>query len=248
MLVSVITVSYNSAETIDETINSVADQDYPYIEYIVIDGLSSDNTVDIVRSRMDRVNIIVSEKDCGIYDAMNKGIRAASGDVIAILNSDDIFASKNVITNVVRAFKENQVNLVYGDLEMVSSHDMKNVIRRWNPGPYVPGSFKKGWHPPHPAVFVKSNVYKDCGGYDMSFKISADYEFMIRVFEKYSVSSFYLNKVMVRMRYGGESTGSMKNIAIGNYYIYKAFVKNGVSYPFYYSVIRFIMKIKQFIK
>ncbi|MBO8093621.1 MAG: glycosyltransferase [Prosthecochloris sp.] len=246
MRVSVITVSYNAVNTIEDTIRSVVSQDYHDIEYILVDGFSCDGTVEIINKYSQFIYNFISEPDSGIYDAMNKGIFNATGDIISILNADDVYATESVLSDVVKVFETKGVDVVYGNVNMVARDDLTRIIRFWPTSSFFPGSFRKAWHPPHPGLFVASKVYEMYGAYDLDYGVSADFEFMLRIFEKYNVSSFCLDKLMVKMRYGGESTKSIRNIFNGNINIYKAFRKNSISYPFYYPVIRFINKLFQF--
>ncbi len=174
--ISFIIVVYNSKNTIKETIESVLHQDYPLIEYIIIDGQSNDGTLDIIKMYKDKISKLISEKDNGIYDAMNKGIKLANGDIIGILNSDDIFENNKVISKVVKIFKTNSINSLYADLKYVNRYDTDKIIRYWKSSPFIKNSFKNGWHPPHPTFFVKKEIYEKYGYYNLNFKISADFE------------------------------------------------------------------------
>lgn len=249
MKISIITITYNSQKTLDDTIKSVLSQKYNDIEYIIVDGNSKDSTIDIVKSYGDKISKFVSEKDNGIYDAMNKGLRLATGDVVGILNSDDVYFDEHVIEKVMHKFQKENVDSVYGDLYYVKPENLNEVVRYWKSSDFVKGSFAKGWHPPHPSFFVKREVYEKYGTFDLNMKVSADFELMLRFLEKFKISTLYLPEVIVRMRIGGESNRSIGNIIKGNRSILKAFEKNQVKvnkllYPFY----RFIPKIIQMIK
>jgi len=222
MKVSVITVCFNAASTIRDTIESVLSQDYPHIEYIIIDGASTDDTVEIVSSYRERISRFISEPDKGIYDAMNKGIKLAEGDIVAILNADDFYVNSKVISKVVEAFKNSKADIVYGDIVIVDPKDTNKVIRYWKAGKYRPGSFKWGWHPPHPAFFVRREVYEEYGAFDLEFKVAADFELMARFMERYRLKSFYLPEVLVKMRSGGNSTRNIWNILVANWECYNA--------------------------
>lgn len=249
MKISIITITYNSEKTLDDTIKSVLSQTYHDIEYIIVDGNSKDSTIDIVKSYSDKISKFVSEKDSGIYDAMNKGLRLATGDVVGILNSDDVYFDENVISNVVAKFEESKTASIYGDLYYVDENDLQKVQRYWKSSDFKEGSFAKGWHPPHPTFFVKKEVYEKCGYFDLEMKVSADFELMIRLLERYKISTAYLAKVLVRMRAGGESNRSIKNIITGNKSILRAFDKNGIRVnKFLYIFYRFAPKIIQMIK
>lgn len=249
MKISIITITYNSEKTLDDTIKSILSQTYKNIEYIIVDGNSKDRTIDIVESYGDKISKFVSEKDSGIYDAMNKGLRLATGDVVGILNSDDVYFDEHVIEKVMHKFQKENVDSVYGDLYYVKPENVNEVVRYWKSSGFIKGSFAKGWHPPHPSFFVKKEVYAKYGLFDLSMKVSADFEIMLRFLEKFKISTVYLSEVIVRMRTGGESNKSIGNIIKGNKSILKAFEKNHIKvnkilYPFY----RFVPKIIQMIK
>ena len=182
MKISIITVVWNNAKTIKDAINSVLNQSYKDIEYIVIDGSSTDGTIEIVQSYGDKIKFI-SEKDNGLYDAMNKGIRMATGDVVGILNSDDFYASDKILQIVADEFLKGNIDSVYANLEYIDANDPKRVIRYWRSKKYQEGLFRSGWHPAHPTFFVKKEIYEKYGVFDLSFKIAADYELMLRFFE-----------------------------------------------------------------
>ncbi|WP_462111255.1 glycosyltransferase family 2 protein [Campylobacter concisus] len=247
MKISIITVVWNNARTIKDAINSVLNQSYKDVEYIVIDGASTDGTIEIVKSYGDRIKFI-SEKDSGLYDAMNKGICLATGDVVGILNSDDFYASDKILQIVASEFLKTGADSVYANLEYVDANDPKRVIRYWKSKKYQNGLFRSGWHPAHPTFFVKKEIYKKHGVFDLSFKIAADYEIMLRFFEKYNITSSYVDEVFVKMRMGGESNRSIKNIIKANMESYRAWKANGL----YINPLRFLLKpfskVVQFIK
>ena len=247
MKISIITVVWNNAKTIKDAINSVLNQSYKDIEYIVIDGASTDGTIAILQSYGDKIKFI-SEKDNGLYDAMNKGIRMATGDVVGILNSDDFYASDKILQIVADEFLKGNIDSVYANLEYIDANDPKRVIRYWRSKKYQEGLFRSGWHPAHPTFFVKKEIYEKYGVFDLSFKIAADYELMLRFFEKYKIISSYVDEVFVKMRIGGESNKSIKNIIKANMESYMAWKANGL----YINQLRFLLKpfskIIQFIK
>ncbi len=228
MKVSIITVVHNNEYTISDAIDSVLNQTYKNIEYIVIDGASTDGTVDVIKKYASKINKLIIEPDNGIYDAMNKGLRLATGDIIGFLNSDDFYASNNVLEKVVNEFTEKKVDSVYGDLIYVDNKETTKVVRYWKSKPYREGLFKKGWHPPHPTFFVKREVYKKYGSFRLDFKIAADYELMLRFLEKYKISTAYIPEVLVKMRIGGKSNKSIKNIIKANLECYKAWKINNL--------------------
>lgn len=225
---SIITVSYNSAATIRDTIESVLAQDHPHIEYIVVDGASKDATMDIVREYGARIKISVSRPDKGIYDAMNAGIGLATGDVIGFINSDDFYASSSSISKAARVFEAQPVDAVYGDLCYVGQNDTSRVVRYWRSSDFISGAFAHGWCPPHPTFFVRRAVYDRLGGFDTQFRIAADVELMIRFLEAHRIASAHLPEVLVRMRMGGETNRSVRNIIRQNQEIMAALRKYGL--------------------
>jgi len=212
MKISIITITYNSEKTLRDTIESVLGQSYKKIEYIIVDGLSKDSTCDIVRSYGDRIHTFVSEKDKGLYDALNKGIRLATGDVVGFLHSDDIFASTETVKLIAEAFTKFNVDSVYGDLVYVDANDTNKIIRFWRSRKFSRTRALTGWMPPHPTFYVKRKVYNDYGGFNTTFRIAADYESILRFLVRYHVSTFYIPLILIRMRVGGESNKSLKNI------------------------------------
>jgi glycosyltransferase involved in cell wall biosynthesis len=227
MKISVITVCYNSAETIGHTLRSVREQTYGNIEHIVIDGRSTDNTLDVVAAEGQHVAKLVSEKDNGIYDAMNKGIALASGEVLGFINADDFYASTIVLADVAAAFERSGADSCYGDLCYVSQADPTRTVRYWRSKDFVPGSFEAGWCPPHPTFFVRRSVYERLGGFDLSFKIAADFELMARYLEAARITSCYIPEVLVKMRLGGTTNRSLSNIFKQNAEIRRALSKIG---------------------
>jgi glycosyltransferase involved in cell wall biosynthesis len=247
MLISIITATFNSATTIAETMRSVEEQDYPDIEHIIVDGLSSDNTVNIVQ-RYARTARVISEKDDGIYDAMNKGIQVASGEIIGILNSDDIYVDNAVISKVVRVFRDPAVQSCYADLQYMHAEKNTVVTRTWKSGNYKTGSFYWGWMPPHPTFFVRKSVYDKVGLFDTSLRSAADYEMMLRILVKYQLASTYLPHVIVKMRSGGMSNASLKNRIRANREDRQAWRLNGLKPYFFTLYLKPLRKITQFLK
>lgn len=244
--ISIITVVYNSESTIAMTMESVLLQTYSNIEYILIDGLSSDNTLEIIKNYEKQFNgrmRWISEPDKGIYDAMNKGISMATGDIIGMLNSDDIYVDKNVLSDIANVFESHSIECTYGNLYFVQHSNINKIVRSWESSQYTPGAFRKGWHPAHPTFYVKRQCYNKYGLYDCSLKVSADFELMLRFLEKQHISNLFLNRYFVKMRIGGESTGSLKKIIIGNYNIIKAFHKNNIRVSPFYPIMRLAPKI-----
>lgn len=249
MKISIITVVRNSKDTIEETIKSVLSQTYPNIEYIVIDGASTDGTLAIIRRYEDKISKIISEEDKGVYDAMNKGLRIASGDVIGFLNSDDLYFDNKIIEKVASIFKKYSVDSLYGDLIYVDRNSPDKIVRYWKSSNFAPGSFLKGWHPPHPTFFVRKKIYERYDCFNLDLRVSSDFELMLRFLERYKISTYYLPEILVKMRIGGQSNNSIKNIIQGNVNIIKAFEINGIKVnKFKYLFLRLFPKVKQFIK
>lgn len=244
--VSIITVSYNSVSTIGDTIESVQGQSYAPVEHIFIDGGSTDGTVSQVQSRIRNCDILVSEPDKGIYNAMNKGVHLASGEIIGILNADDFYYSEEVIDHVVETFHKTGCDAVYGNMDFVCEHAPERIVRHWQSTAYKRGSFRFGWHPPHPTFFVKKEVYERFGDFDQSFRISADFDLMLRFIEVHQVKVEFMDEALVYMRYGGVSTKSLKNMIIGNIEVMKSLKKNNIPLSPFYPLYRLLPKVKQF--
>jgi len=209
--VTIITVAFNSEKTIEDTINSVISQSYPNIEYIIIDGKSTDNTLKICHQYKTQISVLKSQKDKGIYDAMNKGIELATGDIVGILNSDDFYTDDNVITDIVNNFMQSNAKAVYANLVYVDSDNTNQIKRTWTAGKYKPNSFLKGWMPPHPTFFLTKDCYTKFGKYTLKLKSAADYELMLRMIHKHQIPLSYLNRVIIKMRVGGVSNASITN-------------------------------------
>jgi glycosyltransferase involved in cell wall biosynthesis len=242
--ISIITVTYNSEETIRETLESVHGQSYSDIEHIIIDCCSSDRTLDIVKDFP--VNKIVSEPDRGIYDAMNKGINYAAGDVIGFLNSDDVFEDKESIKNIANEFKnENQLDIVYGNLVLVSNKNLNKIVRYKKSKPYQPDAIFNGWLPPHPTLYVKADRLRELKGFKIKYKIAGDFELMIRLFEVEKLNSKYINKTLVRQRLGGIST-DIRNIIASNLEASDACKLNGYKGGLFFIIKKLISRIPEF--
>ena len=226
MKISVITVTYNSAATVVDTVESVLSQTHPEVEYLIVDGASTDATLEKLEPYRDQLAGLLSEPDRGMYDAMNKGIARATGDIVAILNSDDIYADPQVLAGVAECFIKTGADCVYGDLHYVTA-DLQKVVRNWVSGDHWAGQFKRGWHPPHPSFFVKRAVYESSGDFRTDLRIAADYECMLRVLQAQGCSAAYLPEVLVKMRTGGASNRSIRNIWNANRECYRAWRING---------------------
>lgn len=212
MIVSVVTAVYNRADTIGEALQSLQGQSYQNVEHIVQDGGSTDGTLDVVRGRATPRTLLHRTQDTGIYDALNKGIARATGDVVGLLHSDDLFAHSDVLARVVEAFAQGDIDGVYGDLEYVAKDDATRVIRYWKSGPYHRDLLRRGWMPPHTTLFLRRDVFERHGGYDTDFRIAADYEAMLRWLTKGQIKLVYIPEVLVKMRVGGESNRSLERI------------------------------------
>ncbi len=210
--ITVITVAYNAARTIAETICSVAEQDYSDVEHIVIDGASPDGTAEVVRQTPGRVTRLLSEPDRGVYDAMNKGIAMATGDVIGFLNADDMYAHSGVLSRVAEALSNPDVDACYADLVYVDPKDLRKIVRYWKSRPYEYGLFEKGWMPAHPTFFVRRSVYERLGGFDLEYKLQSDFELTMRFMHVHKIRSVYVSEIWVRMRTGGLSNNSLRGI------------------------------------
>jgi glycosyltransferase involved in cell wall biosynthesis len=237
MKISVITVCYNSGNTIGHTLQSVREQTHADIEHIIVDGCSNDNTLEVVKAEGLHVAKVVSERDKGIYDAMNKGIALASGEIVAFINADDFYASPSVLTTVAAAFEKSGADCCYGDLCYVSQDDPTRTVRYWRSADFVPGSFEKSWSPTHPTFFVRRAVYQRLGGFDLSFKIAADFELMARYLDAARISSHYIPEVLVKMRLGGTTNRSLSNIFKQNSEIRRALLKHGLRF----SLVSFVL-------
>jgi len=251
MKISIITVCFNSEKYITSAIESVLNQTYSDIEYIIIDGGSKDTTINLIKQFEPEFNgrmKWISEKDQGLYDAMNKGIQMATGDVIGLINSDDLFCDNYAIEKVMEIFnRDEKLDSIYADLFYVSQNDTDKIVRRWITGKKRP--FKNGWHPAHPTFYIKNEVYKKYGNFNLDFKLAADFEIMLRFLEKHKITTYYLAEPIVKMRLGGETNKSLKNIYNQNIECIKAFSLNQIYvnkllYPFY----RTIPKLLQFKK
>lgn len=228
-LVSIITVAFNSAHTIAEAIQSVLSQDYPSIEYLVIDGGSSDGTAEIVRGFGDRVNVFVSEPDRGMYDAMNKGIRLARGNVIGMLNSDDAYMDRRAVSDLVEAMLRESTDSVFADVIYVDKDDPGRIVRYYRSRRWSPWRFRFGWMPAHPTFFVKREWYERCGGFSLDYRIAADFEMLVRLLHVAGVSYTYVGRPIVRMRSGGASASGWSNSMAINREIVRACRAHGIS-------------------
>lgn len=245
MKISIVTVVYNGAATIERCMQSVFSQDYTDVEYIIIDGSSTDGTLEIIEKYRDRVSCIQSAPDNGIYDAMNKGIAIATGDVVGILNADDVFASADVLSRVAMTFDKGSQQIVYGDLQYANPSG--KVVRHWKSASFYPALFKWGWMPAHPTFYAKRVLFRKYGNYEMEYGTAADYELMLRFLYKYRINASYLNQVMVKMTTGGVSNGRFSARLAASRSDYKAMKKHGLPFPWLTIILKPGRKIFQFL-
>ena len=251
MKISIITATYNSAATVRDTIESVLRQTHQNWELIIEDGVSKDDTLAIVREYEPQCKgrmRIFSEKDEGLYDAMNRGIARATGDVVGILNSDDFYHDEHVMEDVNSAMEGQPVDCVYGDLKFVQANNTRRVMRIWKGSQHENGAFLRGWHPAHPTFYVKSIWFERFGAFNLQYAVSADFELMLRFIEKGQIRNAYLDRYFVKMRMGGESTKSIHNIITGNKNILRAIRDNGFKPTRFYLIRRLIPKAWDMIK
>lgn len=246
MKVSIITATYNSELTVRDTLHCVSQQDYPDIEHIIVDGLSADNTLKIV-NEFGHVSKIIAENDKGIYDAMNKGIAASTGDVIGILNSDDIYVSPHVIAGIAKLFSGPDIKTSYADLQYVQQDNLNKIVRTWKSGNFSRRNFYYGWMPPHPTFFVRREVYEKVGLFNIALRSAADYELMLRILVKHEIPTHYIPEVIVKMRSGGMSNASFKSRITANKEDRLAWKLNGLEPHFFTLYAKPIRKISQFL-
>ena len=246
MKITIITATYNSADTLRDTFNSILGQTYQDFESVIVDGASKDSTMDIVHEYEPRFQgriRWISEPDKGIYDAMNKGLRMATGDIIGVLNSDDFYYDDRVLEDIVNAFMQTDTDCVYGNLVYVNRKDKKTIQRTWDGRQHECGAFLKGWHPAHPTFYVKRDCFEKFGDFNLRYAISADFELMLRFIEKEKIRNTYLDRYLVKMRTGGESTNSVRNIITGNKNVLRAIRDNGFKPSRFYLTRRLIPKL-----
>jgi glycosyltransferase involved in cell wall biosynthesis len=243
--ISLITVTFNAGNTIERCIQSVISQTYKNVEYIIIDGASTDVTLQIVKSYSNHIHRIVSEPDKGIYDAMNKGIAFATGDIVGMLNADDFFSDTSVLTAIAGVFEDETVQLAYGDLDYINQ--LGNIFRKWRSGRYTAGKFNWGWMPPHPTFYCRTTLFGEYGGYSLDYGTAADYELMLRFMHKHSLRSFYLKKVIIKMKTGGASNKNLSSRVKGLTNDFRAMSRNGVGLPIVAVILKRLRKIGQYI-
>lgn len=245
MKISIVTATFNSEKTLKQTLDSVLSQTYLDYEHIIIDGLSSDSTMQIVKEYESKYNgklKYISEKDKGIYDAMNKGIKLATGEVIGILNSDDIYANENVLSTIASTFEKNKCDATYGNLIFMDAETMKIPQRIWKS---AHGKIKNGWHPAHPTLYVNKEVYNKIGLFNLEFRIAADYDFMLRMMLDKDIKLQYIDEYIVYMRHGGTSTDGMKGYIKNLKEANKVLKTNKIKHPYIVNFKRICKTIYQ---
>lgn len=242
-LVSIITISFNSSNTILETIKSVNNQSYNFIEHLFIDGASTDNTLKLIKANSNRVSTLISEKDNGIYNAMNKGLQHAKGEIIGFLNSDDQFYDNQIINLIVDEF-DSGTDCVYGNLVFTNSQD--KIVRKWYSRSFKPGLFQYSWTPAHPTFYCRKSVYERLGYYREDFTIAADVDLMFRFLEINKIKSSFLNRNLVKMKMGGVSTQSFKSTLVLTHEVFTTFKDYNYNYSkLIYWVGKIIKALKQ---
>ncbi len=226
--ISIITAVYNRAECISNAVQSLQNQSWPNVEHIIIDGASTDGTLRVLHKHLDEQTVLISEPDEGIYDALNKGLKHATGEVVGLMHSDDFYADRFVLEDVAKAFSDPLVDAVYGDLDYVSNDDASVIVRHWSSGEYKLEKLKRGWMPPHPTLFLRRRVIDSWGGFDKKLKISADYDAILRYFYHGKIKPLYIPRVLVKMRLGGESNSSLVKIWLKTREDYIALRRNRV--------------------
>lgn len=228
MKISVITVALNSAATLEETLLSVQRQTHPEVEHILVDGGSTDGTLDIARRHAGRIAASVSDRDAGIFDAMNKGIALATGEVVGFLNADDVYAHDGVLGEVAAAFGDAALEAVFADLVYVDPVDTRRVVRYWRSGEFQPGAFARGWMPAHPTFYARREVYARLGGFDPAYPLQGDFELTMRFMEVKHIRTRHIPGIWVRMRTGGESNRSWRRVLRGNLEAWRAARAHGL--------------------
>ncbi|MCD2449766.1 glycosyltransferase [Methylicorpusculum oleiharenae] len=245
--ISIITVCYNSVETIADTIASVASQQYSDYEHIIVDGASSDGTLDIVKNARS-VTRYVSERDEGIYDAMNKGISMATGNVIGILNADDVYANTEILQRISLKMERDSLDVLYGDIAFFSPNKPDVIKRRFSSAQFSPSKIAWGWMPAHPSLFIRRSVFEQYGFYKTDFKIAGDYEFVARIFKEGNLRYGYLPEVVVKMRTGGISTGGWRNTMLLNREVLRACSENGITTNWLKILSKYPFKLFEYLR
>jgi glycosyltransferase involved in cell wall biosynthesis len=245
MKITVITVCYNSEATIQKAIDSVAQQSWPSIEHIVIDGASRDTTLAILACNKSKIACLVSEPDSGVYGAMNKGLQRANGDIIAFLNSDDVYSDAHVLETVANTMKEHGLDALYGNVEFFHANAPDKVVRTYDSGRFNPSRIAWGWMPAHPALFVRRDIYERFGHFREDYRIAGDYEFVARIFKDGQIKSSHLARVLVRMQTGGLSTAGLRATYLLNKEILRACRQNGIASNWLMVLSKYFFKLRE---
>ncbi len=248
MKVSIITATYNRESTVVRAISSIKNQTYQNIQVIVIDGASKDNTISLIKPMLSDEDVIQSEPDGGIYDALNKGLAIADGEIVAFLHSDDLYSDNYVISNVVKIFLDQSIDIVYGDVSFFSNNEPAVIKRKYKSGALSKRRLAWGKMPAHPAIFIRRRVYDKVGFFKTNFKIAADYEFLCRVINYKNLKSIYLHSVLVQMQLGGISTKGLKSTFILNKEVYRALRSNGIYTNLFMLLSKYPSKFFQFLR
>jgi glycosyltransferase involved in cell wall biosynthesis len=248
MRLSIVTVCRNAAATIEGAVRSVTGQTHPDVEHIVIDGASTDGTLEKLGPYRDRLAKLVSERDAGLYDAMNKGLAAASGEYVGYLNADDYYAHPGVLARIASTLETAKCDAAYGDLVYIRPDRTDHVVRYWKSRPFRPGLVEGGWMPAHPTFFVRTELLRRAGGFDTRYRYQADYELMVRLFLKERISSIHIPEILVCMRTGGHSNRSIRNVYRGNIEAYQACVRNGVPVTRLFMLRKVLSRVPQFFR
>ena len=243
MKVTIITAVYNGAEHIKSCIESVLNQDYPNIEYILVDGASKDSTLSIINSFGSKIAKVISEPDRGMYDAMNKGLRVATGDIVGILNSDDFYANNQIINKVVESFKSSGADSLYADIAFVSKENLNKTVRYYSSSSFKPWKFRFGYMPAHPSFFLKRQVYEKFGHFKSDYKLCADFDLIVRLYHTHKISYVYLPEMIVKMRMGGKSNQSVANIMLLNREILRGCLENGIKTNIIFIYLKYFTKV-----
>ena len=248
MRVSIITVAFNAVRTIDATLTSVAKQTHPDVEHIVVDGGSTDGTLQVLYRHQAHLAQLVSEPDQGIYDAMNKGLRMATGDVVGFLNADDVYADDGVLTRVAATMERENLEALYGDAQFVSPDNPDKPVRRYRSDRFRPERISWGWMPAHPALFLRRSIYARVGTFRTDYRIAGDFELVARVFQTGSLRHRYLPEVLVTMRTGGVSTGGWRNTLLLNQEVLRACRQNGIRTNWLKILSKYPAKLLEFVR
>jgi glycosyltransferase involved in cell wall biosynthesis len=248
MKLSVVTVCLNAQDTIAEAMESVHGQSYGNVEHIVVDGASDDGTLEILERYRDGIACLISERDQGLYFAMNKGIEVATGDYLGILNADDVYCHKDVLGTIASVLAAGETDAAHADLVYVARDEPSRIVRYWHSKTYVPGMFEAGWHPAHPTLFVKTRLLKEIGGFDTRYRYHADFDLMVRLFIERRITSVYIPEILVRMRTGGQSTRSLQNIYRGNRESWQIARRSGIARTPFWIARKLGYRVGQFVR